>query len=74
MKAHAPVLCSKSHIGTKSQTLWRRRGSDTSKGGKNSGPSGWKTRPAARMQRALAEMAASNRRGKGIVREKNQRT
>lgn len=59
MHSKPSVKCPASVIGTKGQIIKLKRGG---KGGTSgSGPSGWKVRPAAVLQRSLADMAAAYR-------------
>lgn len=47
-------MCPPSHIGTPNQVIWIKRGGVGKSG---SGPTGYKTRPARVLARAMAELA-----------------
>lgn len=58
MRGRGPVYCRQSVIGTKSQTIWLKRGGKGQQSG--SGPSGHKLRPAKVLARSLAAMASAH--------------
>lgn len=58
MRSHAPVFCPKKLIGTPLQIVWLKKWKN---GSQNSGPVGWKKKPAALFRRAMAERARATR-------------